>query len=107
MAERFFEDYWLLWPLGILAWLTLGILAFAFMEHKALRTRERPGEITLSFFTYTLSRKFPLAVFALYLVLGMLLGGLSVHFFWHWCPAGSASVGEVSDRAIAVLLKGE
>ena len=24
---------------------------------------------------------------------GLFIGGLGVHFFWHWCPPGSISAG--------------
>jgi hypothetical protein len=103
-------DYWLIWPLGIVLWLALGVLAFAFFEHRAFSRAAGANEVTLSYFTYTLSRKFPLAIVFVYLALGMVLGGLSVHFFWHWCPDSDVSVGEwwegeeVSTRTIQILM---
>ncbi len=76
---------WLVWPLGILAWLVLGVALFVWREVPGLRGQAE--RITLSYWMYSVSTKFPLFVAWLYLNVGMLLGGLSVHFYWHWCPS--------------------
>jgi GcrA cell cycle regulator len=33
--------------------------------------------------------RWPLSIF----IMGTFAGGLAVHFFWHWCPAGSINTG--------------
>jgi len=71
------------WIIGIL----LAIAFFAYFEHRAFRYPDR--EHTLSSFIYLMGSKWPLSIF----LMGMLCGGLAVHFFWHWCPAGSISTG--------------
>ena len=71
------------WLGGTLA----AILYFAFWEWFAFRHPERTN--TLSRFIYTIGSKFPLSIF----LMGMFVGLLATHFFWHWCPAGSISTG--------------
>lgn len=67
------------WP-----WLVLAVFAllwFTYFEYAAFKHPERNN--TLSHFVYTIGQAFPLSIF----LYGMLVGGLAVHFFWHWCPA--------------------
>jgi hypothetical protein len=68
-----------------LLWITLPVVAFIVLETIAIKR----GKPTLSFEVYSLGKNFPLAI----ALLGLLLGGLLVHFFWHWCPPGSQSMG--------------
>jgi hypothetical protein len=49
--------------------------------------------ITLSFFVYYVTTKMPLATIIGVGLFCYFLGGLSVHFWWHWCPPGSISAG--------------
>lgn len=71
------------WILGCLA----AIAFFAVFEAMAFRHPDRVN--TLSHVVYTIGQTWPLSIF----IMGMFAGGLSVHFFWHWCPAGSVSTG--------------
>ena len=71
------------WIIGTL----LAIEFFAYFEARAFRHSDRQN--TLSMAIYTLGSKWPLSIF----FMGMFVGGLAVHFFWHWCPAGSLSTG--------------
>ncbi len=73
-----------------LPWVILGvsILAyFTFFEGYAFRHPDRLH--TLSRTIYYLGQKWPLSIF----LWGLLVGGLAVHFFWHFCPPGSVSGG--------------
>jgi hypothetical protein len=77
---------WLLWW----AWVLVSVFGtFAIFETLALQT----GGLSLSMFTWQLGAKFPLAIFAFGLVIGLLVGGLAVHFYWHWLPPGAVSSG--------------
>ena len=69
---------WLGWLLGL-------IVTFAAFEGYALKT----NHTTLSRFTWNASQAWPPLPF----VLGLVAGGLAVHFWWHWCPPGSLSTG--------------
>lgn len=86
-------SYWIVWPLGIALWLALGWAAFAWFEGRALRHDARKDQITLSMFMFTIGSKFPLSILMLGLLIGLFIGGLGVHFYWHWCPEGSVSEG--------------
>ena len=66
-------------------WFVACIGSFVYFEWKAVKK----GTPTLSRSVWDLFRVFPLSGVAL----GMLFGGLLVHFFWHWCPPGSVSNG--------------
>jgi hypothetical protein len=70
-----------------IAGLFTAIAFFALVEGYAFRHPERQN--TLSMAIYELGSNFPLSIW----LMGMFAGGLAVHFFWHWCPAGSISVG--------------
>lgn len=71
------------WIVGLVA----AVIYFVYFEYKALQPGTRI--VTLSAFIYGLGAKFPLAVY----VMGFFSGALAVHFFWHWCPVGSVSMG--------------
>lgn len=71
------------WIIGTL----LAIAFFAYFEWRALAHPDRGN--TLSHFIYTIGSQWPLSIW----IMGMFAGGLAVHFFWHWCPAGSTSTG--------------
>ena len=71
------------WIVGTL----VAIAFFAIFEGAAFKHPERYN--TLSHFIYTVGSKWPLSIW----LMGMFAGGLAVHFFWHWCPAGSFSGG--------------
>lgn len=71
------------WIIGTL----LAIAYFAYFEWRAFRYPTRQD--TLSMTIYTIGSKFPLSIF----IMGMFCGGLAVHFFWHWLPAGALSSG--------------
>ena len=76
--------------LGDLPWISaaLGAIAFfAYFEARAFRHPERQN--TLSHAVYTIGSKWPLSIW----IMGVFSGALAVHFFWHWCPAGSISTG--------------
>jgi hypothetical protein len=86
-------NYWFVWPVGIAVWLIVGWSLFAYFEAKALRPQHTPNQVTLSFFVYTVASKFPLSILLAGLMVGLFIGGLGVHFLWHWCPPGSISAG--------------
>lgn len=83
-SSRAVSDF-VTWTFLNAAWLA----AFAFFEVRALAHPENKDRATLSFYVYTIGSKFPLSIF----LLGLVVGALAVHFFWHWCPAGSVSGG--------------
>ena len=62
---------WILWWGAIFA-------SFAILEAYAFARPERAH--TLSRFMANMGAKFPLSIG----MIGMLVGGLFVHFFWHW-----------------------
>jgi len=86
-------SYWFIWPIGITIWLIAGWSAFAYFEAKALNHPANKDQITLSMFMFTIGSKFPLSILILGLLIGLFIGGLGVHFYWHWCPSGSISSG--------------
>jgi hypothetical protein len=69
-----------------LPWIAGSIIAFlffCFFEWRAFRHPDRQN--TLSRWVYSMGSAFPLSIF----LMGFVIGGLAVHFFYHWCPAGS------------------
>lgn len=74
---------WAAWTVLAFAW----VLAFAVLETIALR-RSDAGP-TLSRFMWTLGNKWPPLIF----LLGQVVGGLVVHFWWNWCPALGSTNG--------------
>lgn len=65
---------WAAWTL----WLLAIIGSFALLEGYALWR----GQLTLSRYTWAISKAWPPLIF----VLGLICGGLAVHFWWSWCP---------------------
>lgn len=86
-------NMYIIWPLGISIWLTIGWIAFAVFEALGIKHNDTKGYITLSYFVYRVTQAWPPAIFLMGLAIGLFWGGLAVHFFWHWCPPGSTSVG--------------
>lgn len=73
---------WIYWPFALAF---IALVLFAIPEYIAFQT----GGPTFSFFMWTMAVKFPLWTF----LWGMLVGGLAVHFLWHWTPPGAKSEG--------------
>ncbi len=63
-----------------IVWYTVSIGLFALFEEFALKHPDR--QWTLSRTMAWVGAKWPLSIF----LLGMLFGGLGVHFYWHFCP---------------------
>lgn len=74
------------WIIGLVS----AVLFFAIGEYWAFRHPERQN--TLSKAIYDLGAKWPLSIY----VMGFASGALATHFFWHWCPEGSLSIGFLS-----------
>lgn len=68
------NTYWLIWIAVLVVGFTIG-------ERYAFQHPTRQN--TLSRFVWTVGQHWPLSL----VLWGMLIGGLSVHFFWNWCPA--------------------
>lgn len=66
--------FWACWLVGI-------ALTFAVPEYLALSGH---GGTTLSSFMWQTTLSWPLWEF----IWGLLIGGLAVHFWWHWNPPG-------------------
>lgn len=66
-------------------WLVVIVISFAAFEGYALKT----DRTTLSRYTWDLSKAWP----PFPALFGMIFGGLIVHFWWHWCPVGTVSLG--------------
>ena len=71
------------WIIGTL----IAIAFFAFFEWRAFAYPLKQN--TLSRWIYNMGQNWPLSIF----LMGMLCGGLAVHFFWHWDPACISSAG--------------
>lgn len=69
------------WAALNIAW----VLGFAVLEFSAIRSQS----LTLSRFVYDLNVQWPISSF----LFGLVIGGLAVHFYWHWNPPGSNSIG--------------
>lgn len=71
-------------------WIVGALLAIAFFVVFERYAFNHPGkQNTLSMAIFQLGAHWPLSIF----IMGMFIGALAVHFFWHWCPPGSISVG--------------
>lgn len=66
-------------------WLLLLVLSFAILEGIALAKHG----LTLSMYTWHLSEQWPPLIW----VCGVLVGGLAVHFWWHWNPPSTGQLG--------------
>lgn len=64
---------WVYWPAALIF---IALVLFAVPEFVAIKD----GGPTFSLFMWTLAQKWPLWTF----FWGMLVGGLAVHFLWHW-----------------------
>jgi uncharacterized integral membrane protein len=73
------------WTLFLVAF----VLVFGVFEARALRHPENSDRVTLSRYIWTLGQKWPLTL----VLWGLIVGGLSVHFFWNWCPALGSTNG--------------
>ena len=73
------------WPW--VAWWLLIFASFAALEGAAFAHPTRMN--TLSRTMSLLGAKFPLSIG----LIGMFVGGLLVHFFWHFCPFPNGSLG--------------
>lgn len=71
MTDKKFPVIWTIFIVGF-------VVIFAIIEGWAIAT----GGTTLSRYTWELSKSWPLMPF----VLGLVSGGLAVHFWWHWDP---------------------
>ena len=78
MLDPTFPWIWLGWLLAI-------AVSFAVIEGVAIAH----GKTTLSRFTVTCTAAFPPLIWTI----GVICGGLAVHFWWHWCPVGLPSQG--------------
>ena len=78
------SDY-ITWTVVGLVWVVL----FVVFETRAFLEPNNPNRVTLSRFMATIGAQFPLSIF----MIGLVVGGLGVHFWWHWCPAGVAAQG--------------
>jgi hypothetical protein len=74
---------WVYWPFALAL---IAIVLFGVPE--AVAFRSKTAGPTFSRFMWHMHQKFPFWTLAW----GMLIGGLAVHFLWHWCPDG-AGVG--------------
>jgi hypothetical protein len=78
MPDRKFALIWTGWILVI-------VITFGAIEGLALAW----GDTTLSRYVWEISLAWPLLPFCY----GLVVGGLAVHFWWHWSPPGSSSQG--------------
>jgi hypothetical protein len=67
------------WLWGI--WIGGVIVSFALLERYAFAYPSRLN--TLSRVVWSIGQKFPLSI----MIFGFVVGVLSAHFFWNWCPA--------------------
>lgn len=70
------------WPW--LIWLAAVVASFAVLERYALRHGDRMH--TLSRVVWLMGQRFPLTL----VLWGVIIGGLSVHFYWRWCDQPQA-----------------
>jgi hypothetical protein len=76
------NTYWWIWTV-------IAIIAFIIGEKYAFDHGNRQN--TLSRWIYDIGKTWPLSIF----LMGMMIGGLAVHFFWHWCPDMGTGVGVI------------
>lgn len=87
------DNNWIIWPVGISLWIALGWGLFAWRETLGIRHDDTAGYVTLSYFVWRVSQAWGPFQFVLGFAVGLFWGALAVHFWWHWCPPGSVSVG--------------
>ena len=73
------------WIILWTAWLLFFVASFAVFETWAMST----GGTSLSLFTWQISQAWPPLIW----LLGVVAGGLAVHFWWHWSPPNDGSLG--------------
>jgi len=78
MPDKRFPLIWTGWLLAIL-------VSFGAIEGVAIAW----GDTTLSRYVWELSLAWP----PILVIYGMVVGGLAVHFWWHWMPPGAKSQG--------------
>lgn len=84
---------WWYWPFALAF---IALVLFAIPEFIAF---EKPSAgPTFSAFMWYMHTKWPLWTF----LWGMLVGGLAVHFLWHWSPPGSINLGQLEDRRLCL-----
>lgn len=66
----------LMWLVGVL----VAVIYFTLVEGFALKHPERAN--TLSYCIAYIGNRLPLSIW----ICGVFVGGLTVHFFWHYCP---------------------
>jgi hypothetical protein len=66
-------SYWSLWALGVLG-------SFGVLEAYGLAHPDRMGSLSRAMAKLGASLPITIAIW------GAIVGGLSVHFFWHFCP---------------------
>jgi len=69
------------WP-WIVWWLAI-FVSFAILERYAFKHPDR--ENTLSRVMSNMGQFFPLSIG----IVGLIVGSLMTHFFWHFCPGGT------------------
>ena len=79
----------LYWTAVIVGCAALFLVLFIVGETYAYKNNKK----TLSRFVHDIQQAFPLFGFLIGFVMGALIFGLSVHFFWHWCPDIGVGVG--------------
>lgn len=78
MPDKKFPWIWTAWVFAV-------VISFGVIEGLALWY----GDTTLSRYTYELGVAWP----PLIAIINLVVGGLLVHFWWHWSPPGSDSEG--------------
>jgi hypothetical protein len=64
-------------------WIVGSMVAIVFFAYFEKRAFDFPtSQNTLSRWIYNMGQSWPLSIW----LMGMLAGGLAVHFFWHWDP---------------------
>ena len=79
----------LYWTISIVSPLLLFLIIFIIGETYAFRHNKK----TLSRFVHDIQQTWPLFGFLVGFLMGAIIFGLAVHFFWHWCPDIGAGIG--------------
>jgi hypothetical protein len=51
------------------------------------------GKTTFSAYVWNKYKDDPYALFVAGMVIGLIIGTLATHFFWHWCPEDGRGIG--------------